>query len=176
MDSSSKRTTSFEYTVRVEASEVEVEFLEAMSYVDLERLGEAEQTRIEIGTVTTDCGRRLVRGVIEKGMLTAIEVEPDEDETDPGRADIDPGILGLLEAASSALGIKPPSGRLPIPMADLVANPRIAVETWTCVRVHTLGITIFCCWGRDSHGSYRVCWPITGRFPRLPIPSDRDSP
>jgi len=170
MNSSSTRTITFEHTIKVEASEAAFEFLEAMSFLDIDRLAEADEAHIEIGTVVSDCCRRLVRGVVEKGILTAIEFEPDEEAPDTALADVDPELVELLEAASSALGIQAPSRDLPIPLADLIATPQIVSETWTCVRACAVGICITCCWGKNLRGSYRVCWPVSGQFPRLPIP------
>jgi hypothetical protein len=170
MNSSSTRTITFEHTIKVEASEAAFEFLDAMSFLDIDRLADVDEARIEIGTVVSDCCRRLVRGVVEKGILTAIEFEPDEEEPEAAPGDVDPGLVELLEAASAALGIKAPSRDLPIPLTDLIATPQIVSETWTCVRACAVGICITCCWGKTLRGSYRVCGPIDGRFPRLPIP------
>ena len=71
MNSSSTRTITFEHTIKVEASEAAFEFLDAMSFLDIDRLADVDEARIEIGTVVSDCCRRLVRGVVEKGILTA---------------------------------------------------------------------------------------------------------
>jgi hypothetical protein len=156
--------TSFDYTVKVEASEARFEVLETMTYLDLDRLTQADRARIAIGKVETDCCSGLVFGIVERGMLSAIEFDRDEG-ADPQVADVDPGTLELVKAASAALGVQAAPRKLPIPFSDLVANPRIVIETWQCVHICIFGFCITCCWGDGPVGPWGICSPIE-RFAR----------
>ncbi len=161
----SVEATSFDYTVKVEASEARFELLETMTFLDLDRLIQADRARIAIGTVETDCCRRLVFGIVEKGMLTALEFDPDVG-AEPQSAEVEPETLELVKAAGAALGMHAPPRKLPIPFSDLMASPQIAIETWHCFRICIFGFCITCCWGNGPGGSWGLCFPIE-RSPTL---------
>ncbi len=154
-------SVTFDYTVKVEASPGRFDFLENMAYLDLDRLSQADRARIALGTVDSDCCRQLAYGVVEKGMLTAVEFDRD-DGGEPQQAD--PGILELVRAASAALGMEAPVRKLPIPFSELSANARIVIETWQCIRICIFGWCILCCWGEGPGGSWGICSDVS-RFP-----------
>jgi hypothetical protein len=149
---------TFDHTVRVEASAAPFEFLETTGYLDVDRLVQADRARIPLGVVQTECCRRLVHGVVEKGMLTALEFDGQDDEPGAGAADAE--TLELLRAASAALGSAGPTRKLPIPVADVLAEVSLAIQTWHCVRICVLGRCITCCWGEDPTGHWGICGPI----------------
>jgi hypothetical protein len=158
MDQSSEatpRTASFYHTVKVEVSEVHFEMSDTLAYVDAERLAQADRVRIPFGTMVTDCCRNLVHVVVEKGMVTGVEVERDE-ESEVDRAEVDPETLEFMRAASAAIDRPPPAGKLPVPFSELVASPRIGFEWWTCFRICIFGYCLFCCYG-DTAGPWGFC-------------------
>jgi hypothetical protein len=160
MDLSSKPSSdpiTFDYNVKIEVSQARFEFLEAMSYLDLDRLEKAANARIEIGTVETDCCHRTVYGVVEKGVLTEIEFEP-YDGVKTECADSDSDMLELIKAASYAIGVPQAAPRkLPISLGDLIANPGLVIETWRCVRICFFGFCMTCCWGENPLGPWGIC-------------------
>jgi hypothetical protein len=157
MDASSKgpeETTSFDYTVKVEASRARFELLETMEFLDVDHLSQADEARIAIGTVESDCGRRLVYAIVEKGMVTAIEVDQEGTAT---QDEMDPATIELVKAASAALSLEPPARKLPIPVADLIGNPRIIIDWWTCAHICIFGFCFFCCWGENPIRPWGFC-------------------
>jgi hypothetical protein len=149
------REASFYHTVKVEVSEAQFELMDTLSYVDVERIAQAERVSIPFGTVVTECCRRLVHVIVERGMVTAINVEHDEDSA-ANRAEVDPETLEFMRAATASLDRQRPTGELPIPFNDLVANPRIGFEWWTCFRICIFGYCLFCCYG-DTAGPWAHC-------------------
>jgi hypothetical protein len=148
---------TFDYNVKVEVSQARFEFLEAMSYLDLDRLEKVSNARIEIGTLETDCCQLTVVGVVNKGMLTKIEFEP-RIGVMRECAEPDADMLELIKVAGDAIGIPQAAPRqLPVSLGELIANPGLVIETWTCYRICIFGFCITCCWGEGPAGPWITC-------------------
>ena len=159
MEISSKTSSNpytFDYNVKVEASHASFKFLEVFNFLDLANLKKSYKSRIEIGTVETECCRQIVYGQVEEGMLTAVEFE----RSGTHQTEANPELLGLINAASKAMGQRQTATRnLPISLSELVANPALVIETWSCVRICIFGYCFTCCGGNGPNGPWGTCMP-----------------
>ncbi len=148
-------STTIERKVKIEVEEARFEPFAALSYLDVERLKKAGRVRIELGTVDGGCSGRTVYGVVEKGMLVAIEFEGCKDK-DARCGDLELG--ELIEQVRKPLGTTQAATRkLPLEMSELIANPGIVIETWTCYRICIWGFCFTCCFGENPLGTYTIC-------------------
>src|SRR6476646_8345064 len=75
----------FSVPMKVEIRQPEFEALASLAALDLKRLQEGNH-KIEIGFIKGGCCRKLVRAVINDGMVTGCEVEPCKGSGKAGKA------------------------------------------------------------------------------------------
>src|SRR5271156_6275832 len=66
----------FKYEADVELVPADFHAFEAVQHLDLEHYAQAPRSTIDLGYLKTNCCRRMVRAIVEKGMVTQMEVEP----------------------------------------------------------------------------------------------------
>lgn len=137
-------SASFRYAATVDVTRPDFTLLSSVKHLDVGRLAKVARAQLEIGYFESDCCRKTVRATVRKGMVTALRVDPCED--DPTRR-IPPELEVLVQKALKRIGPggKPPF-RAPMPVAAFLSNAHfITVDTITCVRICILGFCFVCC-------------------------------
>jgi hypothetical protein len=92
----SRTIATFSHPVTVEVRAPDFEPLAATSHLDFNALRHVDHAQIELGLIHTGCCRSLLRADVEKGMVTALAVEPcNQSET----IDIPPELAEVLDIA-----------------------------------------------------------------------------
>jgi len=156
-----KKTVTFRHSLKatVTARPPEFEYLNTLMLLDMTRLSRGRH-RIDVGHLKGSCGKRLVKAVVNKGMITKFEIDPCKDSRPPVAA-----LAKLVRLAQSRLkgGIGPKD--LPVPFADFAAG-RIEI-----------GWGKFCIWviiedfGPQGGTVYFCCaYPFPLKCGALPFP------
>ena len=148
MPRSKLRTFTLTYPVRVRVTHARLEALASLKYIDTAELARAARAEIAVGFVKTDCCRHVVRAVVRKGMVTAIQIEPaDKDK----QTRITPEFRRLMNAARRrARGDRGWPDRLPVPVTTFLARAFDgSITIIQCIQICLFGWCIACCFNGD---------------------------
>lgn len=155
------QTYTFDRKVEMTVTPVEPKFTlnESCQYLDLKLISKKAKARVELGTVAMGGCKQTVCAIVKKGMVEGIELEPCK-EAGAQREKLDPKLLKLLASAQRAIGKRSAqTTQFPMVLDDVISNPRIIVESWTCVRICFFGWCFVCCWGTNPLGRWGLCAP-----------------
>lgn len=148
----------FEYPITIEVHPVQFELASSLALLDPTRLSRGNH-KIEVGWVKGGCCRKVVRAVIRKGMVAAVEVERCA-EMRP----VTPEIAGVLREARRRTNGG--NGKFePIPISDFLEAPEQVAEERFCVTICAFGWCYQCCSAPFGKGTITVC----GGFPRAAL-------
>ena len=164
--SSAKTLLTFNHPTKVTVRQSKFKVLDSLRHLDVAALSKAAQAEVELGEVETACCHHLVRAVIRKGMVTALNVEPlsKKDQTP-----LTPELRRLVESVKRKLQVRKRSGvRLPMPVkkffsADIADMSIIVI---TCIQICFFGWCIACCF----RGDIAICGKVTIDTTKLPYP------
>jgi hypothetical protein len=105
---------SFKAKVTVMAPEFE--YLTTLEFLDVSKLSKGKH-KIDVGYLKGSCGKRLVKAVIDKGMITSFEIDPCKGSEPPA-----PALATLFKIAQGKLKAGNGSNKLPVPVADFMAR------------------------------------------------------
>jgi hypothetical protein len=145
------QTIKLKQEIEFEIQPVKFHWFEAARHLDLNYYANVPTTTLEIGYYGTDCCRRMLTAVVEKGMITKLELEPCKNDNEELAAELAKKLN--VEEIREKLP-KPVELSLPMPLARF--NEDLAIEWWTCFRICGFGYCIFCCFGY-THGSFVFC-------------------
>jgi hypothetical protein len=149
----------FEYPFRVEVRAAEFEPLGQISLFDRKKLGSGKH-RIEIGSSAGGCCRRRVFALVQRGMVTGLDIESCRER----QTKLSKETQGLVKAAYKRSRRKASSKWKPVPVRDFFASPAAArsiVISWGgwCIQV---------CWTSGTDGvmtCLQCCaWPPNCRI------------
>ena len=105
----------------------------------------APRAEIEVGFFESKSCRRPVRAIVEKGMVTRLQVEPCSDATED--KPVSPELRKLLKAAAREARSRRCSTKheLPLPVGEFVANAEAIVRQIDCFCICFFGYCIICC-------------------------------
>lgn len=159
---------TFNHPTKVTVRESKFELLDSVRHLNIQSLEKAARAEVELGEVKTECCHHLVRAVIRKGMVTALQVEPISREA---RTPITPELRPLLDAVKRKLKARSSKApKLPIPVAKFFAADvaDISVTTITCIQICAFGWCIACCF----NGDIAFCGKLTIDTTKLPYPEE----
>jgi hypothetical protein len=152
---------TFKYPIDVKVIRPEFEPFSTFNTVDISRLSKGTH-KVEIGFLKGGGCPKLVRAVVSKGMVTAIEVESCEDTKEVPSKEVQ----GLF--AKALKHVKAPAKWKPVPVAEFFNNAemlRIVIGTGAgCFYICILYWCLFCCWWNWPF----FCW-IETRTPDVDI-------
>lgn len=145
----------FEYEVDAELVPADYHAFEAVRRLDPHYYAQVPKATIELGYIKSGCCRRMVRAIVEKGMVTRMEVEPCHDD-DKKPSDLVKKLnLAELREKLPKRADPPP---LPMPLGKFLEEP--PYQWWTCIRICVFGfICFYCCYGEDIK-SWQFCDPL----------------
>lgn len=131
--------------VTAEVRAAAFELLATVEHLDLAELGRAKHAEIEVGYFTGSCCRRFVRATVEKGMVTALAVEPCSDGEMEGPPSAE--LQRLFKAAATKLNL---GGRrktpFPMPVADFMGQAAaLTIRSIWCIEICIWGFCFVCC-------------------------------
>jgi hypothetical protein len=146
-----KLVAKLKLPVPVRVLEPTAEPLASLKMLDVERLRKGNHT-IEVGFLHGGCCPKLVRAVIQHGMVTRLDTEPCKDsERAPSKE-----IVQLFEQVRRR--IKAPRPWEPMPVEDFIkqaiARPTIWGTGAGCIYICILEWCLFCCLRNRTI----VCW------------------
>jgi hypothetical protein len=146
-----KPLAKFQFPMTAEVRIPDFTPFDSLKALDLDLLGKGKH-RIEIGTMTGGCCRKLVYAVVKNGVVTAVEAEPCAEATRTPSKEV----KALFAQARKS--IKDPGKWEPIPvakLADVVMLRPTKVGTGAgCFYICIWNYCLFCCYrGLDSG-----CW------------------
>jgi hypothetical protein len=144
-------TIKLKHEIEVEVHPVKFHWFDAIRHLDLNHYAQVPATTIEIGYHETDCCRRMFSAVVEKGMVTKVEIEPCKDDNKELAADLAKK-LNIAEIREKLP--KPAELSLPMPLTRFTED--LAIEWWTCFRICGFGYCLFCCYG-NTNGPWVSC-------------------
>lgn len=130
--------------IPVEIIQPRFEVFQSLADLDLEKLARTRRSTLEIGTLSSGACQQLVRAVVVRGMVTAIEIEPCRKEGNAkAPADL---VEAVRDAARIARRVQRPQRWKPIPVARLAQSARsMLIDSITCYRFCIWGHCIICC-------------------------------
>jgi len=162
MARASKRSGSVTLTHPVKVTVTPARFHEfaSLRQLDVARLKRAARQRIEVGYFESDCCRRMVHAVVQKGRVTKLELEPCKGET-PAT----PELTQVIKASLRRLGARPGGSRpLPMPIEKFMSNAAgFVIQIWGCIKICCFGYCLFCCYDISRLGFWGFCkWERLG--------------
>jgi hypothetical protein len=136
-----ERSLTLKYSTQVKIAIPEFQLLSSVKYLDAEALSLASNAKIDVGFFKTPCCERHLRAVIERGMVTSLELEPCSDLT-PASPDLAAFAADALKRARRSA----PRKWKPIPVKQFLARPQQINEQETnCIEFTIFGRNFFCC-------------------------------
>jgi hypothetical protein len=138
----SQRSIVLRQNVELEITEIPIKTFDSIRYLDVERLSRAAHARFEVGTFEAGCCRRVAHAVVQKGMVTKLELEPCKKAVH-----VTPDIKRVIQAAHKKLAAqRSGTTSLPIPVSEFLAGPIGPIfEGWICIKICGFGHCITCC-------------------------------
>ena len=141
---------TFTVPMKVEVRAPEFEPLSSLAALDVDRLRRGKH-KVEIGFLKGGCCRRLVRAVVEHGLVIGCEVEPCKETSDQPPP---PELRAVLAKARK----KVLAGRTwkPLPVAQLVGSSArmldlLIIVGGGCIFICIFNHCIMCCWWPRPH-------------------------
>lgn len=136
--------TSFRHAVPFTVEPVKLMLMESIRHLDYAGLDAIPHADIELGYFEAD-SPRIVRAVVERGIVTTITVDPCKDD---GAEASEPDLVRLVVAARRRLEGRR-SGRKwkPMPLRVFVSNLQrsLTIDSITCMRICFFGVCFVCC-------------------------------
>ena len=143
----------FKYEADVEVIPADFHIFDAVHHLDPHYYANAPKSIIHLGYLHGLCCRRMVTAIVEKGMVTQIEMEPCDAEHKDA---VDLASKLNWAELREKLPKPPPLPHFPMPLTDFVERLD-GVEWWTCFRICIFDHCLFCCFGGDPFSSYHHC-------------------
>lgn len=139
---------------------------DSLRRLDADRLSLAKKARFEVGAFELRCCRRVVRAVVERGMVTKLELEPCE-RSGPLPPEWKPIVRAARQAVARGGGAR---RRLPMPVKRFLADAHaLTIDIDTCFLVCLFGWCILCCYSTTDSTTSNGCsifeddWPVAAR-------------
>jgi len=144
------RSMTFRQSVKIQVAQPEFEPFASLRHLDLASLRDAARGEIELGYVKAEDCRQLVRAVFQKGMVTAVQVEPcGVDQA----AHMSPELVRLLNAARRHVVSGQRTVPLPISVREFFTGTNIIdIDQLPCYVMTVFGIRMLCC--QDQNGKW----------------------
>ena len=139
----SRPLLTFKHAVQVEVRPVDFQLFAAVKHLDVAKLSKSARAKIELGFFETDCCRRVVRALVQQGMVVGLELEPCKDKAGkPPTADEQ----ALIQAAIKRVRARRSRPFRPVELTRFLGNAvGLTIETITCTRICIFGICFVCC-------------------------------
>jgi hypothetical protein len=141
--------TTFRYPIRVEVRRPKFERSASLAYIDVAKLARAARAEFELGHFEAGGCRKAVVGIVRRGMVTALRVEPCA-QCKPVR--LTPELQAVLKVAQRRIGRRRDGPFRPMSVARFMS--RVAELVSDCYIICIGRLCVYCC----EIGPRWDCW------------------
>jgi hypothetical protein len=136
------KTIKLKHEVEVVLRPVAFHAFEEVRHLDVAQYANKAKARIALGYFESGCCRRMASAVVQKGVVTRLELEPCKDAARPPKE-----LVAILKSLpSSAAGGQKRATAFRMGLGDFLADHGgVIVATWTCYVICLLGYCFTCC-------------------------------